>query len=64
MIDIDKVVSEVSKNLRIDEQVVKTICRHVFEYTVNIMRDSDDEKDILFNQLFKFKLKNRFKNKP
>ena len=26
------------------------------------MKDQNDQRDILFNKLFKFKLKNRFKN--
>lgn len=60
MVDIDNIIKEVSKELNIDEAVVNTVCKHPFKQTVEIMK-GDDTKDILFNQLFKFKLKTRFK---
>lgn len=61
MIDIDTVIKEVSKNLNVDKEIVATVCKHPFVYTINVMKDDVDTKDILFNQLFKFKLKRRFK---
>ena len=61
MIDIDDVIKEVSKNTGVDKEIVATICKHPFNYTVEVMKDADDIRDILFNQLFKFKLKRRFK---
>lgn len=61
MIDIDDVIKEVSKNTGVDKELVAAICKHPFNYTVQIMKDADDTRDILFNQLFKFKLKRRFK---
>lgn len=61
MIDIEQVIKEVAKKTEIDKDVVETVCKHVFNCTVDIMKDEDDTKDILFNQLFKFKLKRRFK---
>ena len=61
MIDIEKVISEVYKNTRIDKELVSVICKHPFIETVNIMKDEDDVRDILFNKLFKFKLKRRYK---
>ena len=60
MIDLEKVITTVSKNLNVDKDVVNAVCRHVFQETVEIMK-SDDTKDILFNELFKFKLKRRYK---
>ena len=60
MVDIDDIIKEVSKELNIDEQIVNTVCKHPFKQTVNLMK-GDDTKDILFNTLFKFKLKSRFK---
>lgn len=60
MIDLEKVIKTVSKNLNVDKDVVNAVCRHVFQETVEIMK-SDDTKDILFNELFKFKLKRRYK---
>lgn len=61
MIDINDVIKEVSNKLNIDEQIVDVVCKHPFKQTVDLMK-SDDTKDILFNTLFKFKLKTRFKN--
>lgn len=61
MIDIDDVTKEVSLNTGIDREIVSTVCKHVFLFTVEKMKDDNDTKDILFNQLFKFKLKRRFK---
>ena len=61
MVDINDVIKEVSNKLNIDEQIVDVVCKHPFKQTVDLMK-SDDTKDILFNTLFKFKLKTRFKN--
>ena len=62
MIDIDKLNSQISKELNIDKEIVNDVIHQVFDCTVSIMNDPDDQKDILFNKLFKFKLKKRFKN--
>lgn len=60
MITLDDVIKQVSKNLDIDKEIVNTVCKHVFEQTVETMK-SDDTSDILFNEAFKFKLKRRYK---
>lgn len=60
MITLEDVIKQVSKNLDIDKETVNTVCKHVFQQTVEIMK-SDDTSDILFNEAFKFKLKRRFK---
>lgn len=60
MITLEDVIKQVSKNLDIDKETVGTVCRHVFQQTVEIMK-SDDTSDILFNEAFKFKLKRRYK---
>lgn len=60
MITIDDVIKQVSKNLNVDKDIVNIVCKHVFQQTVDIMK-SDDTSDILFNEMFKFKLKRRFK---
>ena len=60
MITLEDVIKQVSKNLNIDKETVGTVCRHVFQQTVDIMK-SDDTSDILFNEAFKFKLKRRYK---
>lgn len=61
MIDITDVIKEVSKELNIDKNIVSYVCKLPFQQTVLLMK-GDDTKDILFNNLFKFKLKTRFKN--
>jgi hypothetical protein len=61
VIDIDDVIKEVSKNTGVDRDIVATICKHPFSCTVEAMKDDTDSRDILFNQLFKFKFKRRFK---
>lgn len=61
MIDIETVIKEVAIRTKIDKEIVETICKHAFSYTVDIMKDETNTKDILFNKLFKFKLKRRFK---
>lgn len=61
MIDIDSVAREVSKETGYDLDIVKKVCQHVFKQTEQIMK-SEDISDILFNKLFKFKLKRRYKD--
>lgn len=61
MIDIEQVIKEVSKRTKIDYDTVSIICKHPFLQTVEIMKDDKDVSDILFNKLFKFKLKRRYK---
>ena len=61
MIDLDKVIKEVSKRLNLDRDVVAAVCKHAFTSTVETMKSEDDCRDIMFNRLFKFKLKRRFK---
>ena len=61
MIDIEEVIKEVSKRTNVDKDLVSIICKHPFLQTVEIMKDDNNVQDILFNQLFKFKLKRRYK---
>lgn len=61
MIDIEQIIKEVSKNTGIDKDVVSTICKHPFLQTVELMKDAENTSDIMFNRLFKFKLKRRYK---
>lgn len=60
MVTIDNVITKVSEDLNIDREQVDLVCKSVFQNTKNIMQ-TDNTKDILFNELFKFKLKNKFK---
>ena len=61
MISIDDVIKDVSKRLNLDRDLVAKVCKHPYQCTVNLMKDEEDSRDILFNQLFKFKLKRRYK---
>lgn len=61
MIELDKVIKEVSKRLDLDKDLVAMVCKHPFKCVVDQMKDEEDVRDILFNQLFKFKLKRRYK---
>ena len=60
MIDIEQVIKEVSVKTGVDRDIVATICKQPFLQTVDIMK-SDNIQDIMFNGLFKFKLKRRYK---
>jgi hypothetical protein len=61
VIDIEDIIKEVAKRTQVDKEVVSTICKHPFLQTVGMMKDDNNVQDILFNQLFKFKLKRRYK---
>lgn len=61
MIDIEVVIKEVSKRLNLDRDLVSIVCKHPFIQTVELMKSPDVTSDILFNELFKFKLKKRYK---
>ena len=60
MIDLEKVITQVAKRLDVDRDTVGVVCKHAFQCTVDQMK-SEDIRDILFNQAFKFKLKRRYK---
>lgn len=62
MVNIEQVIKETSKQTKIDIDTVEAVCKHVFKFTVDVMKDENDYHDILFNKLFKIKLKNRFKD--
>lgn len=61
MIDINTVINDVSLRLGLDKELVATVCKHPYKCVVNLMNDDDEYRDILFNRLFKFKLKRRYK---
>lgn len=59
--NLNNVCRKISKDLNLDFDIVRDVVMYQFRYTVNIMKDPEDTRDILFNKLFKFKLKSRFK---
>ena len=60
--NIDSVCNKISKQVNLTKEQVKNIVLYEFQFTADIMKNDTDTKDILFNELFKFKLKPRFKN--
>lgn len=54
-------IKETVKLTKQDEQLVQNIILNQFGILIKIMKDDTDVRDILFNKLFKFKLKRRFK---
>lgn len=62
MTDLDKVCKLVAKNLDEDPDAVHKVAMFQFRQIADLMKDSEDVRDILINKLFKFKLKTRYKN--
>ena len=58
--DLNKACRRIAKENQIDLDLVKKVVMYEFKYTKDIMQ-SDNTEDILFNKLFKFKLKTRYK---
>jgi hypothetical protein len=61
-VKFESIVKQVSENTKIDYETVCNVLKFHFKHIKNIMQDEDDIRDILFNNLFKFKLKTRYKN--
>ena len=59
---IDDVIKEVAKRTGEDVELVNNVCKHVFRFTIDVMKDEQDYHEVLFAKLFKFKLKGRFKD--
>ena len=62
MTDVEKICKDISKELDIEYDTVYDVCMEVFKFTKEVMLEEKDTHNILFNKLFKFKLKKRFKN--
>lgn len=60
--DLDKTCRSIAKELGYGYELVRQIVMYEFEFTTKIMKDPEDYREILFNKLFKFKLKPRFKD--
>ena len=54
-------IKETVKLTKQDEQLVQNIILNQFGILIKIMKDDTDVRDILFNKLFEFKLKRRFR---
>ncbi len=60
--NIEKTCREIAKEFGEDYDLVHDIVMYQFKFTTDVMKDPDDYHDILFHKLFRFKLKNRFKD--
>lgn len=60
--DIEDLCRRVAKKTGEDYDIVKQVISWVFKFTTDVMKDQNDQHDILFNKLFKFKLKKRFRH--
>ena len=57
----EQICKKVSQELNINYDIVKKIFDYQFTFIREVMQDKEDTHDILLNKLFKFKLKNKFK---
>lgn len=57
----DKICNKIARELNLDKELVKKIVMYEFRFTTDVMKDPEDYHDILFNKLFRFTLKPRFK---
>lgn len=60
--DLEKTCKKLAKELHEDYDTVYKIVMYEWKFTRQVMQDPLDSRDILFNKLFKFKLKPRFKS--
>lgn len=58
---LDKICTKIAKKLNLNKDLVKKVVMYEFKFTTDVMKDSEDYHDILFNGLFRFTLKPRFK---
>lgn len=59
--EFDKICKNISQQFGEDYDTVHKIAMWQFYFTTEVMKHTTDVHDILFNKLFKFKLKTRFK---
>ena len=57
----DKICTKIARELNLDKELVRKIVMYEFRFTTDVMKDPEDYHDILFNKLFRFTLKPRFK---
>lgn len=59
---IDDACKQIAKELNEPIELVKQIVQFEFQFTREVMQDENDYHDVLFNKLFRFRLKPKFKN--
>lgn len=60
---LNNICKTISQELGLEFETVRDIVLYEFKFTKNVMQDPNEHRDILFNKLFKFKLKTKFKSK-
>lgn len=55
------IYTELANKYNLPYQVIEVICNSPFRFAKQVIADEDDDKDIMFAYLFKFKLKKKFK---
>lgn len=59
--DIRKISNQIAKQLGEDKDFVYDVITYQFLFTKEVMQDPEDYHDILYNKLFRFTLKPRYK---
>ena len=57
------VYTKLSNKYNIPYQIIEVICNHPFKFLSRKIADDEDETNIMFTHLGKFKIKNRYKHK-
>lgn len=60
--NLSEACKKVSKELGIDYNEVYDTAKFQFDFIAQVMKDKEDEHDVLINNTFRFRLKNRFKH--
>lgn len=60
--NLSDVCKKAAKNLNEDKDLVYEMAKFQFDFVAQVMKDKTDFHDVLINNTFRFKLKNRFKN--
>jgi len=59
--ELEKTCRQIAKELKESFPLVRDIIMYQFLFTTEVMKDETDYHDILYNELFRFKLKPRYK---
>lgn len=59
---LDIICKSISKDINKDYDTIKKIAMYQFQIVKDTMKDTKCTKDILLNNLMRFKLKTRYKN--
>lgn len=59
--ELEKTCRQISKELKESLPLVRDVIMYQFLFTTEVMKDETDYHDILYNELFRFKLKPRYK---